>query len=274
MIEVQLKSRMGNHFFQYAFAYAIAQQLGTTFRIRNWYQSPLQYLVKTPSHKYTLGDKYRDIFSIRLNRKKPIHVENNLPFILEDGVLYDGHYQSDQFFSNYESTIRQEFAFKNAVLEPFQTQYRKLFEEHEVLCVHVRRSDYAMVNLEYLGGGSLILPLEYYRENIQKLAGPDTIVLFISDDIEHVEREFSKESPNYRFSKADSFTDFMLLAHAHKAIIANSSFSWWAAYLNEQPEKQVIAPKHYLGYKVGQEHPAGIMYRGFNWVDVPFAKNE
>lgn len=273
MIEVQLMSRMGNHFFQYAFAYAAAQQLGTSFRIRDWHLSPLRTLVETPSHKYNQIDKYKDLLINRFDRKKRIAVDEE-SFDPEDGVIYEGYYQSDRFFSAHESAIRKEFKIKHTVKASFEKTYGTFFSEQEVLCVHIRRNDYATVNLDYLGGGSLILPLSYYRENIQKLAGPETVVLFVSDDITFVEKEFSGESPNYRFSKADHFTDFLLLSYAHKIIIANSSFSWWAAYLNHRPNKEVIAPKYYLGFKVNQEYPKGIMYPGFNWVDVPISINE
>lgn len=270
MIEVQLMSRMGNHFFQYAFAYATARHLDTTFRIRDWHRSPLTSLVEAPSTANKPYDKYLDILFRRKLQKRIIAVENEPPFPLEDDVLYRGYFQSESFFHPYESEIRKEFNFKPSVLQRFKNQYGKLFEEQEVLCVHIRRSDYADVNLPYLGGGSLILPLDYYRENIQQLAGPDTLVYFVSDDIEYVEQQFKLENPNYRFSTADHFTDFLLLAHAHKVIIANSSYSWWAAFLNKQPNKKVIAPKYYLGFKVKQECPQGIMYPGFDWVDVPF----
>ncbi len=269
MIEVQLISRMGNHFFQYAFAYAAARSLNTSFRIRDWHRSPLSSLVEVPSLSYRKVDKYRDFLLKYLGSKKCIDVKNDQPFLLEDEMLYRGHFQSDKFFADYESEIRKEFTFKNDVLAPFEDAYGRLFSENEVLCVHIRRSDYATVNLDYLGSGSLILPLSYYRDQIKKIIHPDTIVYFVSDDIPFVEQQFSGENPNYHFSKADAFTDFLLLAHAHKLIIANSSFSWWAAYLNQRPDKQVIAPKYYLGFKVQQECPEGIMYSKFSWVDVP-----
>jgi len=272
VIEVELDGRMGNHFFQYAFAYCTAKELGTSFRMRGWYGSNLSSFVELASYPKSkinshnalgkLTDKWYDLFY----NQEVINVENDHDVNWRDNVRYIGYFQTDAFFSKYETELRREF------VDRFNEVYGELYANNDILCVHVRRSDYADVKVDYLGGESLVLPNAYYEENIKKMAGPDTVVMFVSDDIRQVEKEFSTGNLNYHFSKEDHFMDFLLLAHANKVLIANSSFSWWAGYLNAVEDKVVIAPKYYLGFRVNKEWPIGVMCDEFNWVNVPLSK--
>ena len=89
----------------------------------------------------------------------------------------------------------------------------------------------------------------------------------MADDISGIESEFSY-LPNKYISQADEITDFQHILNADVCIIANSTFSWWAAYLNKNPNKMVIAPKYFLGWRIKQQVPTEIY--PCNWKLIEF----
>lgn len=274
MIQVDIQGRLGNHFFQYAMAYASSKSLKTTFRIRKWSQSDLSELcmlgslnTKLNRPSSTFASKFcNKVIDKLYNSKKVVEIDDFKNFIPEDNMKYLGYFQSDQYFKGFENEIRKEFTFRPEHLSRFKRTYSSLFEGRSILAVHIRRGDYMDVNIPHLGTKGLELPLNYYKNNIEKLKEENTLVVFASDDIEMVKKEFG-QNENYIFSQEDKFLDFILLANANQLILSNSSFSWWAGFLNEKADK-IIAPKFYLGFKVNTECPKGIMYEGFDWVDV------
>ena len=74
--------------------------------------------------------------------------------------------------------------------------------------------------------------------------------------------------PNVSLEENSEIIDFQLIMNADIAIIANSSFSWWAAYLNAKEHKIVYAPKYWLGFKVDKEIPEKIMSVNWNWINA------
>ena len=278
MIEVEIHGRFGNHLFQYAFAYAMARQFNSPFKFRYSYRQSLDEIFELPSFKKPLLQKIKrlsgsidhrmDQFFDKSN--EVIQVKDIEHFTPQQNTRYKGFYQSYQFFSNYEKEIRQEFKFKKSHLDEFQNKFGELFSTKKILGVHIRQGDYLKINMPDLGNPGLQLPIQFYKENIEKLLDKNTVVFFASDDIEFVKQEFGENDPYY-FSSEDMIMDFIALTKAHQLIISNSSFSWWAGFLNEQKNKQVIAPKYHLGFKVKKEIPKGIMYEGFDWTDVPYS---
>lgn len=275
MIQVKIQGRLGNHLFQYAFAYSLAKQHNVDFRMINWSSSMLPTIFELSTGEKSskqiqtkfskiLGKLLDKVYSINRKTIKISHLDS---FEFKDGAIYSGYYQSHYYFKAYEQDIRQKFSFRKELLLEFEHKYGDIFSERKILAVHIRRGDYLSIDLPYLGSKGLQLPIDYYRKNIKNLLDKDTLLIFTSDDIEFVKKEFGNHE-NYIFSKENEVMDLILLSHADKMIMSNSSFSWWAAFLNKKKDKKIIAPKNYLGFKIGKEFPEGIMYNGFDWVDV------
>ena len=121
---------------------------------------------------------------------------------------------------------------------------------------------------EALGGKNLCLPISYYNNSVKSVTDLDQYtIICISDDIDYAKKHL-KYSQNILFESNDTIVDYQLMLNANALIIANSSFAWWAAYLNNKPNKIVYSPKYWLGFKKNIEYPLGITSSDFIPVDV------
>lgn len=159
-----------------------------------------------------------------------------------------GYWQSEKYFHEFGSQIRDDFSFPR-VVDQTNAALTQRIADANAISLHVRRGDYASdpknTSVYHL------CSLEYYRSAIQHLASRvDKPHFFIfSDDIAWV-----KENLLLAFahtwvannSGRESFNDMRLMSQCKHHIIANSSFSWWGAWLNPHPEKIVVAPKRWF----------------------------
>ena len=164
-----------------------------------------------------------------------------------DCYLY-GYWQSERYFKAVESVIRQDFTFR----EPLKEHNAELALEMatiQAVSLHVRRGDY--VSDPKNRNVMAICDLEYYRKAISYIAERvDCPVFYIfSDDVPWVKKNLSVAFPCVYVEHnrgAESYRDMQLMSLCQHHVIANSSFSWWGAWLNANPEKIVIAPKHWF----------------------------
>lgn len=163
-----------------------------------------------------------------------------------DGVYLDGHWQSEKYFDKVKDIIRKEFMLKN---EPsgryknIETEIRK----NKSVSMHIRRGDYTMEKVQKT---LALCSLGYYQKAIQKMAEKienPTFFIF-SDDIEWVKENLKIEYPMV-FVSNDELKDheeLILMSKCGHNIIANSSFGWWGAWLNNNPNKIIITPKKWF----------------------------
>lgn len=109
--------------------------------------------------------------------------------------------------------------------------------------LHVRRGDYLLPQHAHF----VELTADYYKQALAKFADLDFQLLVFSNDIQWCQENLHSLNSNiYYVQDNDDFTDMCLMSLCDHNIIANSSFSWWAAYLNKNPNKKIVCPKNYL----------------------------
>lgn len=276
MVKVDLMGRLGNQMFQYAFAYATAKKNKTSFLITPTAPfEPARFFKLDPFtnffYKHIPYSRYFiKIYSLlipkRYYRKKVI--ENQSGSVDQNGKnSYVGYFQSEKYFKDYLPQIEKNFSIQDKWKKPFYEKYGEVLKNHKIIVIHVRRTDYIDFEKEHLGEKNLALPISYYYNCLNKISDIKAYKIFcISDDIPFV-KENLKIDGSVSFESNNMITDFQLLQHADIAIIANSTFAWWAAYLNKKAEK-IFVPKYWLGFKVNIEFPKGIIAEKFTAVDV------
>jgi len=292
MIAVRLEGRLGNQLFQYAFIYAVSKKLNTRFYVDKSvidFVLPRYFTVKTD--QFDLLDRYifsikgfKNVFTYHLKRlfynklhliihlKKQNYQQLYLDpqtvlSCLENNVYYQGYFQSPLYFFGYEGYIRNAFSIRAAYRTAFAKKYAALYVQYEVVCVHIRRTDYLNLANLNLGDDDLSLPLNYYQKAISSVEGENIHFVFIGDDRQYIIENF-KDITNKTITNESEIIDFQHLLNAEKCIISNSTFSWWGAWLNNKPNKIIYAPKFFLGWRVNKEVPKDIYPDA--WVQIDF----
>jgi hypothetical protein len=179
---------------------------------------------------------------------------------LPDNTWLHGNYQSEKFFAPVAEMLRHQFTFRYPPTLAVEAMAARIKSGPSV-AVHFRRGD-------YLGQYSSIgaLPADYYDGAIALLKARvprETTFYFFSDEIEAVEREYKPAVPHVFvkcFDHANYYDKIRLMALCDHNIIANSTFSWWAAWLNANGPKVVVAPKRWFAdghHPVDDLFPAG-----------------
>lgn len=283
MIIVDAVGQMANQMFQYAFALATARNLRTRFYLRNRhpYRFTLDSYFEVPAYS-SLGNRIlsRSCFvSKQVEKRLPcMYFNDKLPpeenmLKIRNNVICHGFYQSETYFRAHSREIRAHFKIKGQFRERFQDQYSNVFGSHRTIVMHFRRTDYetCALNRPEIGNASIILPMDYYEKALASINNLEDYKIFAvsdaPDDIRDDVRMYWGDIPQISVTSNDAITDFQLIQNADIAVIANSSFSWWAAYLNQNLRKRVIAPKYWLGFRVQSEYPKGIMDIAWDWID-------
>jgi hypothetical protein len=161
-----------------------------------------------------------------------------------------GSFQSERFFLPASDLVRQQFTFRRPIPDQF-LEVADAMSRGPSVAIHFRLGDY-LQNPSKL----VIQPVAYYEQAIRYISErvpADTTYYVFSDDIEHVRQSFSSSVPIRYVDGFNQFNDYeamRLMSMCNHNIIANSTFSWWAAWLNSNPSKIVIAPSQWfaLGY--------------------------
>ena len=182
-------------------------------------------------------------------------------------TTYFGYMQSEEYFAPFQELIRSEFKILGAVARPFASKYGDRLRDARSVVLHFRRTDYQQVGSTQLGF-DLRLPLAYYDACLNRIKDlPHCQVILVGDDLREAAEHYRGRS-NFFFERNEPMVDFQLIQAADIAIISNSSFAWWAAYLGK-PGRTIFAPKNWLGFKAGFEYPTGICSVPWCWVEVP-----
>ena len=164
---------------------------------------------------------------------------------IEDGTNLYGYFQTEKYFLDARDLILQQFAFKAHIrqsAEFYMENIRSTNKGSQIVSIHVRRGDYVMFPDHHPTCSK-----EYYNTAISKFEEFDQKrFLVFSDDIDWCSQEFQGE--NFIVCDIqDPYIELYLMSLCDHHIIANSSFSWWGAWLNRKEEKKVIAPSRWFG---------------------------
>lgn len=159
-----------------------------------------------------------------------------------------GYWQSEKYFSDVAETVRADFTFRLS-LSRQNAELAERIGQTMAVSLHIRRGDYASNPKANAAHG--LCSLEYYRQAVQHVAEhiecPEFFIF--SDDIAWAKSNLKIDFPCWYVDQnqgAESYNDMRLMSLCRHHIIANSSFSWWGAWLNPHPDKTVVAPKKWF----------------------------
>lgn len=271
MIVVKINGGLGNQLFQYAAGRALAERHGVDLVLDlGWFDNrprgntpwkyelhryPIQARLTTPIEQFLCSFYHGRLIRLipflprkwRHFREKNFQYEPNYAR-LSDQVYLDGYWQSNRYFEGIGNIIRMEL---QPTTLPGKTNLDliDLMSHSSSVAVHIRRGDYLSnpTAVNYHG----VCSLDYYRAAINfmvnKLQTP-TFFIF-SDDLTWAKENLNIQYPVHYVdnnSGENAFQDLRLISTCKNQIIANSSFSWWGAWLNPNPNKIVIAPQKWF----------------------------
>lgn len=263
MIITKLQGGLGNQMFQYAFGLAVASKLGTQLKLDcSRYQVDKKRLFDLDkfdiSASLATDSEIREFTKLNFIEKllskcskkiinEPVPSKYDAEFLnSKDNSYFEGFWQSERYFKSIEKQIRQEYSLKEPRGQVFNDMADKITKSSSV-SIHVRRGDYLLPKHQNIYN---ICSLDYYKEAIRIIKekiGQVEIFVF-SDDPEWVKNNFTQLFPftlvsNGSFSIPEELT---LMSFCKHNIIANSTYSWWAAWLNKNNDKMVISPKKWF----------------------------
>lgn len=172
----------------------------------------------------------------------------NIPYF-NNGTCLTGFFQSEKYFKHCEEDIKR--YFKLNIKEGFD----------ECVSIHVRRGDYVRYSTDFPP-----ITMDYIHQAMERF--PDRKFLVFSDDVEWCKRMMPY---NCEFPMGDEYYDLSLMASCGDHIIANSTFSWWGAWLGSNPDRRVITPHHtsWFGPANGVKSPPVDLLPD-NWEQIKF----
>ncbi len=259
--QIGYMGRLGNQMFQFASTLGIAHRLGfeAKFPIENCFKlqgsGPFDpklgrnMLVKCDlldcfdiDPIYFIPDRHLDFDKVY---HESVFEYDKRSEEIQDGTNLYGYYQTEKYFLDVRDLILSQFTFKSHIrqsAEFYMENIRSSYKDSQIVSIHVRRGDYVMFPDHHPTCSK-----EYYNSAISKFEdGTEKVFLVFSDDIEWCRQEFA----GHQFVVCDimdPYVELYLMSLCDHHIIANSSFSWWGAWLNIKEDKIVVAPSRWFG---------------------------
>lgn len=253
-IEIGHNGRLGNQMFQYASLMGIAKKQN------------LHYAIDYTKGNNIPWNQFTDDDTVNkkcLTVDKPFNLSvGNLPsnfkynqllhegeqnfhfqekfFNTGDNIKLHGYFQTPKYFEHCENDVRNEFKFKPDIIDAAKNLLKDK-QEYETVSVHFRRGDYLV--LPHHG----ICTLDYYTKAFQQFTDKSYYFIIVTDDVEWAKQTCKGASNFYISESKNQFIDLCLMSLCNHNIIANSSYSWWGSWLNNNKNKRVVAPSKWFG---------------------------
>lgn len=246
-VSIKLQGGLGNYLFQIACAYAYGlkyqkemiltenDSVAVHKHLNNYKSNILRKVKLLPTKNYKNFKKYVE----------PSFSYQEIPFMKGD-VYLSNYFQSEKYFKEYEKEIRELFKYPTDlvkdIINKFKNNYKIDILNDNTCSIHVRRGDYVNQPQNHPTQN-----MNYYMKSIKRIGIENTYFLVFSDDILWCKENFP-DLPNFIFVEGlKDYEDLLLMSFCKNNIICNSTFSWWAAWLNDNKNKIIIAPKKWFG---------------------------
>lgn len=250
--------RLGNQFFQVASTIGIATKHGYDYSFPQWI-----------NHDHLILFNSGEDIEVWKHFEKPLPIvpaginfrEHGIGWgfqnvsLPNENISLVGHMQSEKYFKHCEPLIRDYFKLKPKTIPEYFTRKH---EGQRIVGIHLRLGDYVAKK-----GYHPVQSIEYYHVAMA-LFPCDAIFIVFSDDIPAAKEIFGDTF--YYAEGNDTMTDFWLMTQCTDFIIANSTLSWWGAWLINNPDKKVIAPSNWFGPEANGL-PAGDIYAD-GWIVI------
>lgn len=265
MIVVKIKAGLGNQMFQYALGRRLSLNWNDELKCDlSWFQnikkSETPRTLDINKFKINLVEvtdqekKQAKLCSIskiisqiraRVDRNYFYHFHSEL-LKKKDFLYLDGYFQSYKYFESIKKTLLEDFVLKTGYTQEAQKIKDDIELSGESIAIHVRRGDYTSSCKDWNG----LCTIEYYQQGLNEIKKKySKVKLFVfSDDITWAQQNLRFDSLMVFVSRPSlsSTEELMLMSLCKHQIIANSTYSWWGAWLNQNPQKIVIAPSRWL----------------------------
>lgn len=260
MVNVLLNGRLGNNLFQIAAGASLAKANHT---------EAVFYIGNHVTFDKTALFDYLEPFRSNILRKVDLRPGTLVgaesikeqqfeysPIPYSDGALVEGFFQSERYFD--PALVRELFAIDEQTKQYIDQKYGDILKG-EITSIHVRRGDYY-----HELDNHPMMSMYYFKRAIDQI-GKNSRFLICSNDIEWCKSRFKGD--NFTFAENESaIVDLYLQSMCTNNIISNSSFSWWAAWLNAHPNKKVVAPFPWFG--VAKSHVDTRDLYPENWIRI------
>ena len=235
--------RLANQMFQYASLKGIARNRGYSFVI-----PPREVFGQKDTNVRNSDVILYDVFQLEnindialqessMLSERMHNFDEELFINCPDNVDLFGYYQTEKYFKHIEHEIRQDFALNKELLDNCQSFLDDNFKS-ELISLHIRRGDYTQ------NPNHPTQPIEYYQTALSNL--PEVPVIVFSDDSEWCKNQELFKPDRFLISEDNTTdADLCLMSLCQYHVIANSSFSWWGAWLAKS--KKTIAPSNWFG---------------------------
>ena len=257
--------RLANQMFQYASLKGIATNRGFDFCI-----PPKEVFgVFDPNVRrdklciYDLFDLEKtnniNLTSNKILREEGFDFNEEIFNNCEDDLDILGYFQSEKYFKHIEDEIRSDFTFKESILSNCKSFYDEHFVDTEVISLHVRRGDYLN------NPNHPVQSLEYYQEALSNFDENTPVIVFSDDQKWCSSQELFSGNRFFISQGEDPTADLCIMSMCDYHIIANSSYSWWGAWLANS--KKIIAPKNWFGGQCIDKDVKDMEFGNWVWIN-------
>lgn len=272
MVNLILSGGLGNQMFQFAAAKALSQRLNTQLRLdlyaltKKTTGTKREFELDIFNIDAKTSSSWRNKFLVKahpwVNKNKEFVLNNFGHFIDGSAIVYMpifeqlrgnitlyGYFQNPRYFKGYEDVIEKCFTFKHTLDNKNLSLSQRISMSNSV-SIHIRRGDY--ITNEHAKNNFTTCSLGYYQKAIEYISEHTSTPKFyiFSDDMDWVKKNLKLADNLVEYidwnKGKESYKDMQLMSLCRHNIIANSSFSWWAAWLNANKDKCVIAPSQWF----------------------------